>query len=114
MRISDWSSDVCSSDLRHDGAPRRRPVNLLQDSPLPWPQLHRLPHQAPLWHPAIFLDPADIPVGARQLATCHGFKSPPAFFAAVPADCGVYRDWFVSRSLVALSPIALVDRKSVV
>src|SRR3546814_9702379 len=28
MRISDWSSDVCSSDLRHEARQRRQPVVL--------------------------------------------------------------------------------------
>src|SRR3546814_10564269 len=27
MRISDWSSDVCSSDLRHQGSPARFPTS---------------------------------------------------------------------------------------
>src|SRR3546814_13337787 len=27
MRISDWSSDVCSSDLHHHGAARRRRID---------------------------------------------------------------------------------------
>src|SRR3546814_7066900 len=38
MRISDWSSDVCSSDLRIDPPPDRRVIDL---------QLHRRRRRAP-------------------------------------------------------------------
>src|SRR3546814_16580186 len=33
MRISDWSSDVCSSDLQHRGADRRQQAHAALDAP---------------------------------------------------------------------------------
>src|SRR3546814_18226843 len=44
MRISDWSSDVCSSDLTHDGGRRARlPQRRIADAPGRRDRRHRRP-----------------------------------------------------------------------
>src|SRR3546814_8855059 len=53
MRISDWSSDVCSSDLRVDGLRRQAPAYLVQE------YLHNE------WHPLWFSQVADELSGAK-------------------------------------------------
>src|SRR3546814_20915634 len=44
MRISDWSSDVCSSDLGGRGGGARSPGKR-RPGALPWPRLHRPPRR---------------------------------------------------------------------
>src|SRR3546814_1609883 len=44
MRISDWSSDVCSSDLGGRGGGARSPGKR-RPGALPWPRFHRPPRR---------------------------------------------------------------------
>src|SRR3546814_15471606 len=89
MRISDWSSDVCSSDLRIDPPPDRRVIDL---------QLHRRRRRAPSARHRK-KKPKIIPVEMHASLLPHG--------AARPAAA-------ISRPAI-LHPLSTTrDRKSVV
>src|SRR3546814_10227052 len=65
MRISDWSSDVCSSDLRHVVEPQGTTVG--QDQPLPD---HQCPPLAEGYHAVILADEASA-LRHQKNAACH-------------------------------------------
>src|SRR3546814_10154405 len=74
MRISDWSSDVCSSDLRIDPPPDRRVIDL---------QLHRRRRRAPSARHRK-KKPKIIPVEMHASLLPHG-KARPAAAISRPA-----------------------------
>src|SRR3546814_12871726 len=73
MRISDWSSDVCSSDLAHDGGHPKfdRRYMKLDEHALPATESLKttLERVLPYWHDAIA---PQLKVGQTVLVTAHG------------------------------------------
>src|SRR3546814_4542153 len=75
MRISDWSSDVCSSDLIQSPAPLAAPQAV--SLPMPAPQtIERQPNS--LWRPGsrAFLRSEERRVGKECGSTCRSRWSP--------------------------------------
>src|SRR5690606_8167812 len=90
----------------------RRVVESAELGNLPFPQADRLATVLALRHPTVGLHPCGVAlatgpaVGAFQppvflAPNCHT-PPPPPFCAAVLADSGLYRLWFVIRSFVAI------------
>src|SRR3546814_19410903 len=90
MRISDWSSDVCSSDLAHLAAKRRGTADATEPSGI---LSHHRAHDEAAWHflaevlqrltrhPAVRLLPATAVFAAppvRELQACDSSATPPA------------------------------------
>lgn len=92
---------------------RRVVVNAANVALLPRTELDRSADVLPFGDSAMLLDPADIPVAAAFLQMSQGLAPLATFRAAVAAACGVYRDWFVSRSFVAMPDAALVSRSRI-
>ena len=80
---------------------------------LPLPELNLFANVAPLWHPTAGLNPPDHAIAASLrlglLYNSQGLSPRAACLDAVAAACGVYRDWLVSRSLVASEAAARVS-----
>src|SRR3546814_18234852 len=74
MRISDWSSDVCSSDLPGPRAGRRlgvRDVGLIAAMNLPWVPVRRRPRVAILATGDEVVMPGE-PLGPSQIVSSNG------------------------------------------
>src|SRR5215204_2296134 len=86
-------------------------IDLADDVALPVLQLDPLADVWTFRQAAVFFDPGNIRVAARQgfLYSSHGIGPMAALRAAVAAFSGVYRDWLVSRSLVASPAVARVS-----
>src|SRR3546814_2181449 len=103
MRISDWSSDVCSSDLKILTIP-----GLHNSGPAHWQSLweHRFPHSERIelgrW------DNPDKDEWVRKIAAAIEAESEPVLVAAHSLGCHAFAHWFAGASALPRTR----DRKS--
>src|SRR3546814_2572467 len=107
MRISDWSSDVCSSDLRVVMTPNM--LNLQWNAVVLYPAGHyasRIRYAASVKYPAGFQAASALDVASRAGGTVHYQPVPLDILVDSPVYAGRYFRTF------DLAPGAKVDRKS--